>query len=108
MLGVACACAIGGLATMGELGNHWLYYYVVRVPATHPLLLRSLCNGVAFVAGTMPLFIASAVLILRTRGPTSGPAAGAAAADDVPRRWTLLFVVSTVIMLALRLKQGRA
>lgn len=114
MFGAACTSAIGGLAAMGELGNRWLYYYVVQVPATHPLLARNLGKGVAFVAGTMPLFIVAAALMLHARrrsAPDGTPTTVTntpqlTAPAYAPWRWTLVFVVSAVIMLALRLKQG--
>ena len=106
-LGVACASATAGLAAMGELGNQWLYYYVVQVPATHPLMARNLGKGVAFVVGTMPLFLLAAALSLRARTRARvEPTTPIPLSDDKPWRWTLVFAVSTMIMLALRLKQG--
>ena len=109
MLGAAGASATGGLAAMGELGNRWLYYYVVTVPATHPLLVRNLRDGVAFIIVTMPLFIVSAVLMVRARPRGRAPAStptGPAPRTEVPWRWTLVLLVATAIMLALHLKQG--
>jgi hypothetical protein len=107
MLVAASLGAIGGLAAMGELHNPWLYYYVVQVPATHALLARNLYKGVAFVAGTMPLFIASAVLTLRAhRRAGTAATTTAVTTECVSWRWTLVFAVSTAVMLALRLKAG--
>jgi len=103
MVGVAGACVVGGLAALGDLHNPWFYYYVVQVPATHPLLARKVAGGAVFVIGTMPLFLWAAIRALRERS-SAGSIAPVPARE--PRRWALMFAVTTAIMSALHLKDG--
>jgi hypothetical protein len=101
-VGVAGACAIAGLAMLGELRNPWFYYYVLTVPATHPLRADHL-DGPFFVLVTMPAFVFAVVRLLRDRAAPTWLRPVAAGASV---RWALMFVASVAIMSVLHLKQG--
>ncbi len=101
-VGVAGACAIAGLAVLGELGNPWFYYYVLTVPATHPLLVEHL-TGPFFIFLNMPVFVFAVVWLLRDRAAPTWLRPIAAGASV---RWALMFVVTAAIMSVLHLKQG--
>ncbi len=103
MVGVAGACAVAGLAALGEIGNPWFYYYVVTVPSVHPWLPRHLLGGVVFVLLTMPLFLLAVGRLLRERAAMMSLRPTPA---SVPQRWALAFVVTAAIMSVLHLKQG--
>jgi hypothetical protein len=111
--GAAAATVPALLAVLGELRNPWLYFYTVDVPASHPLVPRSLGNGVAFVLLTMPLFLLAAARELRGRArrrdADADAGADAGAAGPAARTgflWAILFAVSAVVLIALRLKEG--
>jgi hypothetical protein len=98
--------AVAVLALLGELTNRWLYYYLWTVPASHPLLASNLGRGLRFMLLTMPLFLLWVYLVLRApRAAGTGETVPARPADSA-RRWAWLFVVATVVMLAMRAKVG--
>jgi hypothetical protein len=101
-VGVACACALAGVAVLGELRNPWFYYYVLTVPATHPLVVGHL-DGPVFVLLAMPAFVFAVVWLLRDR---AAPTWWRPVAAGAPVRWALMFVATAAIMSVLHLKQG--
>jgi len=95
---VAIVTVVATLGAEGELTNPWFYYYVLRVPSTHPLVLpRALISGIVFVAATMPLFVLTTASALR--GSTVQTEARA-------RVWACAFSVAAAVELFLRLKEG--
>ncbi len=103
MAAVAAACAVAGLAALGELRNPWFYYYVVTVPAAHPLLPLHLLDGAVFVLLTMPLFLLAVIWLLRER---AAMLPGRRVPATTAQRWALIFAVTAAIMSLLHLKQG--
>ena len=87
----------GGLAVIGDLGNPWLYYYVLRVPTTHPLLPRTLGTSLIFALAVFPSFVLAAAFQLRR--PPVNPRSPAGV-------WPATFAIWIVMVFLLRLKQG--
>ena len=107
--GAAALTTVALLAMLGELGNRWFYYYMVTVPATHPLLAGNFVGGLVFLLATLPLFLLWAVLAFRARARQqgTGPAQTDAAAD-CGLRWAMAFAVAVVILTGLHAKTGAA
>jgi hypothetical protein len=108
LFSAASACA--GLAMLGELGNPWLYFYTLRVPATHAVHLDTLGSSVVSVLYTMPLFLLAAGAELRGRTLASGPPRSASWSltqrQGTHHSWALTFAIWVAVILLLRLKEG--
>jgi hypothetical protein len=104
--GAGVVTVVAGLAALGELGNRWFYYYVLEVPATHPLLAENFTSGLTFMVTVLPLFVLWVFLAARTdiKNPTF-----ADRYEGMPARgWTLAFAVAAVVLLVLASKAGAA
>jgi hypothetical protein len=89
------ATVVATLAATGELRNPWFYFYVLTVPASHPLVARHLRLGISFMFAAMPLFLLATASVLR------GPRTSAR-----ERAWAVIFAGWTIVLLLLRLKEG--
>src|SRR3569623_259093 len=94
---------VGGLAAIGDLGNPWLYYYVLRVPTTHPLLPRTVGTSVTFTLAVFPSFLLAAALQMRRPAVKHAPTDGGGSPGAL---WSATFATWTVMVFLLRLKQG--
>jgi hypothetical protein len=101
---VAGLTTAAGLMLLGELRNPWLYYYLLRVPATHPILPSTLIFSALFLLVTMPLFVLVAGAELRRR--PAGHDTGDDAGHGAGRVWALTFAAWALAIFLLRLKQG--
>jgi hypothetical protein len=106
----AAASACLGLVLLGEWGP-WLYYYLVRVPATGaPYDWHTLVASTGYTLDTMPLFVISAavVLVAARRGFLRG--ARVTSSEDERRdtrfTWALAFAIWLAVIFGLRLRDG--
>ena len=112
-LSLSAASAILGLAILGELGNPWFYYYILRVPTTHAIVPHMFGLSALFLGFTMPLFLLVAGTVLYGRAKTPALAAlDQPLLSSLPRRrdtnycWALTFAIWLGVIVFLRLKEG--
>jgi hypothetical protein len=108
LLAGASACL--GLVLLGEWGP-WLYYYLVRVPATGaPYDWYTLIASTGYTLDTMPLFVISAAVVLvagRARLLRGAQVdSSQAVRKDTRFPWALTFAIWLVVIFGLRLRDG--
>jgi hypothetical protein len=98
------ACVLGYLAATGDLWNPLFYFWIFKVPGSHPLLWKKFVLGPAFFALVIPVVTTLALIPFigwirsgRQTNPDDGPA---------PWSWSLVFSLWMLVLLLLRAKQG--
>lgn len=96
---------VGYLFLTGDLFNPAFYFWVLKLPGSHPLLLKNLARGPLFLAAVLPFlaFFSLIPVVLRFTSRRRVPWKGVRSPD---RSWAFVFVLWTLPSLILRGKDG--
>jgi hypothetical protein len=96
---------VGYLFLTGDLFNPAFYFWVLKLPGSHPLLLKNIVRGPLFLAVVLPFlaFFSLIPVVLRFTSKRRVPWTGVRSPD---RSWAFVFVLWTLLSLILRGKDG--